>query len=657
MKTSSNSPKSNKSEDVHRWALDLVEYGRWGIKHKGILEKRDRAKRYYRGEHPIKNRDPRSGRKVWNKFAQIARNRLSHIVAKRPKWKFKPKQEEALYGAEAINNILGDVLWEKIKWEKKGKQSVIEARDVGYSHVKIVVRSDGFPDAIPLKATEIIYDPQADHDASSRRFWCHVYKMGVSEIKRKYNKDVSPDRELENLKSYSHTLTSSYNKNDSNTAPISAWRNVKFREGQQWIPDFFGMATVYELWVDDPTLEPIPYNIEETKIEHTNLINGIEINVDPFENHPKHIKDHEKFLAQMDEVKDAIFIPFLTNHIKKHMIYEQRTHRDKYPSGRKIVFTKEVLLEDNPNPIAENMRPGCGINFNDLLLKWNYDEDGSYEGRAGVADLFDPQDALNHRKNAIYQMINRLNHGVKTIIDRSYQGLRGNLKSMGNLIAAIIPVKQHDDFKIDYGPQFPSQIFDDLFHTDQSMDRYADYTDITSGIFPKGSPPGVTVNQLLTEGLKPINLVVSNYAQMLQEMARTMIVLMIEYVPDNIKFRIVDDKKKYQYVKWESLKEAAGLYDIFIDVESMYSTTRQQLLDEAARLYEIGVYDRQAVLEKIDDPDKWETLQRTSEIEMLKNAVEILQENNKELEGERKRLEQNIRALNLKGDNAEKSKK
>jgi len=438
------------------------------MKNCGVLEKRAKAKAYHRGDHPVKNRDPNPGTLVFNKFAQIGRNRTAHIITKKPKWRFLPKQEGAIYAAEAVSNILNDVIWEKIEWDKKSEADVNEARDAGTSHIKIFLCKDGFPDAIPLTAPEIIVDPKAKKK-KHLRFWCHVYPMGIQAIEQIYGVKVASDEELESMRVKSHTADASYNKTDANTAPAVVFRNVKWK-ATGWMPDIIGRATVYELWLEDKTLEAISYRKEETIAEHENVLKGIAIEVHPMENHPNHIRDHEKFLATLDEKKDAASIILLADHIEEHLTFPQETKREKYPFGRKIVYTGKVLLEDKPNPIAAEM--SVGIDFRDLLIKWDYDPvDDEYWGKSGMADAFDPQDVFNHRKNAITQGINRLNHGLKKINQRAAKGIKGNLMGFANWIGIGIPVTHPDDIVVDYGPQMPSQIFDDLIHSEQFIDE------------------------------------------------------------------------------------------------------------------------------------------------------------------------------------------
>jgi len=397
--------------------------------------------------------------------------------------------------------------------------------------------------------------------------------------------------------------------------------------------------------MDDKEIVNIPYRIEETIAEHDNLLMGTELDVHPYENHPKHIKDHEKFIASLDPVEDAVFIVQLSKHIEEHGVYPQTTTRKKYPFGRKSVFTKTTLLFDKPNPIAAEMK--TGIDFRDLLVKWDYDYDDGYWGKQGNADLFDPQDILNHRVNSITQSINRLNHGIKKIVKGFDEKLRGNLSKFSNWIGMTIPVRHKDDITIDYGEQMPSQFFEERNWVGYFMDEVMDHTDIMSGQLPKGSPAGVTVNQLLGQGMQPINLIVKHYAEALGSVGRTAMQLMIDFVSEDVKFRIVDDKEKYGFVEWAKIKEAMGYYDIKIDVDAMLETSRQERLSMALQLLEKNVYDREQVLKNLDDPDKHEVTQRNGERQILTQNLKMMKDQNTELEGHFQHLKQNFIALSL----------
>jgi len=631
--------QSKAQDDVVAYALKLIDYGRKGMEHEGILRKRQKSINYRNGRHKIKLRPDRYGNQVWNKFGQIAHQRLAHILSKKPKWRFLPRQEGAIYTADALNDLVGGVMWDMINWDDKGEVSINEAWNAGSSHVKIFVHNNGFPDAIPVNANQIIIDPDAKRERD-RRFWVHVYPMNVTDIEEEWKVKVSPEAIVDDIDN--GTVQKSYEQSGDNKAPSEIWRG----ELSKFASEAVGRSLVWEVWSGDATLEPIPFKDDEIIEEHLAFSVFEEVTVEPDEHHPKHIKQHEAYLASLNET-DELQIINIANHLEEHRSYPQKEKRKKYPYGRKTMICQGKYLEDGPNPYAEVMDEPIG--YNDLLLKWDYDiVDDSYWGKPGGHDLYDPQDAINHRKNAITQMINRMNYGIKTMLTRSFDALRGSLKKLTNLIGTTIPVKQHDDFKIDFGPPFPPQIFQDELHSEQFMDTVGHQTDILSGQLPKGSPPGVVVNQLTGLGMVSIDLIVTHYARMLQKLGRTISHLMIEFVKPQTMFRMLDDKGNWEFINWETVKEQFGKYDIHIDVDQMLSTSRQEKLDRASQLYQNGVYDRQAVLDKLDDPDKYEIIQRMSEILLLQQENEQLKQVNDKIINEYERLDQNYRASQQK---------
>jgi len=623
-------------KEIISFVSRMVAYGKKGIDDNKTLVNYQKCRDYNKGNHKIKNRPIALGNKVFNKYAEIMKIVTAHVLSKKAKFQFLPRQEGwQLEAARSLNHIIGDVIWDINKWDERGEDSILEARDAGTSHIKCMVDSFGFPKGMPLSVSELILDPKAKKKRQLR-YWIHVYPLSVTYIKDEYGVEVSPEAILENKDNLStnYEVMHSYESSGDHTAPSKVWDRTIFSENYdktKWMPDIIGRAMAYEYWGEDLIKEPIPFNNKEILAEHETFKELRNAEVLPEQHHPNHIKAHEKYLAALNEELDKNQIQIIFQHIKEHSNYPQKEKRRKYPYGRKIVVCQNKLLEDQPNPIAAQME--YGIDFKDLLIKWDWEKlPNEYWGKPCGYDLIEPQDALNERKNQIGQMIKRLNVGIKTMRSRSYNSLRGNLGKFNNLLDQIIPVKEHDDFKIDFGGQFPSQIFEDQYHTEVSMEKLANKTDILAGNFPKGSPPGITVNQLLGQGLQPINLIVKHYAYALQEMARVFLQLMIEFVPEHIIFRIIGQDEKtnmeiYQFVEWGKLKEQAGKFDIHIDVNVLLETTRQEVYDQAMRMFEIGLYDRQAALEKVDDPDKWKTLQRISEILQLKQENAMLKEN------------------------------
>jgi hypothetical protein len=288
-----------------------------------------------------------------------------------------------------------------------------------------------------------------------------------------------------------------------------------------------------------------------------------------------------------------------------------------------------------------------------MWIKWDYGKSGNYWGKPLGHDLFDPQDSINSRKNKIEKNIDLINSGIHKMVVGSYNKLKDNLKKYTNLIGKIVPVRHKDDFTTDYGDAFPPQIFQDLYHDEQFMDTVGHNADVQAGRMPSASASGVTIEALRQESSMMGNLAVKHYAFALQQMARNAIIILKAVGDGELVFRIVKPDKKYERITWEQIRENFSALDLRIDVESITMTSRQQKQIEARQMYVDGIYDRQAVLETLDDPNKWDVLQRTSEILLLEQALEQSQKINDKAINEIERLNQNIRAMNEKPDKKE----
>ena len=97
--------------------------------------------------------------------------------------------------------------------------------------------------------------------------------------------------------------------------------------------------------------------------------------------------------------------------------------------------------------------------------------------------------------------------------------------------------------------------------------------------------------------------------------------------------------------------------NIHIDIQSMVATSRQESFDQAVALYRETIVDRKHVLNKIDDPDKYETMKRMDEIMMLATENQALKEELSDQINENKRKNQVIEGMQMKGGSDDKDKK
>lgn len=651
-------------KEVVSFANGIISFAKQGKKATDVLSRYQKSIQYYNGDQAKPFRDKKMQR-VWNKYAEIFENRIASVVAKRPKWRYRPQGEHAILNSDVANQILSDVLWDKIEWEDKGEDSLLEAAHAGSSHIKTVLGEGykGLPDFVVVPADCVDPDPKAKKH-KQLRFIIHYIDLPVTKIKSKYGVDVAPDNALERFGAegtFDNPEVSFESQGDNKMENVWAKTGLETLRSSDMAKDTLGKARIAEIYMDDDSLEKIPFDESEVLEEHSAFKRFIQQGVGKNENHIEHLAAHNVLLQTLDPELDSNVIKAVNAHIEIHTRYPLEEKRNKYPYGRIITVCQGKLLEDSPlnSPYTDNEIP---IHWRDMWVKWDCLKlSQSYWGKQLLKDMFDVQDAINHRKNSITMNIDLLNNGVKKMNVRAYVELKKQnmLHKLKNLIANVIPVYNKDDLTVDYGEAFPQQIFQDLYHDEQFGDTIMGHSEIQSGRMPSASASGVTVSQLLQEGGKRANLIVKHYAFALQRMARNAVTILKAVGDDDLMFGIVGKDKVYRNVRWADLKDSFDVDNIRIDIESFTGSSRQQKREEARKDYELGLIDREGAYEYSDDPNKWETLKRISEVELLKGGIEQLQEQVNMWKGQFQNLSQNLirQSISLEEEKQKNQKK
>lgn len=637
--------KPKKKDDVVEFCGHLAEFGLLGLKESGKLEEVKRAEEYYNGQHYIRNRSKDKGNFVDNKFAEIVDNRIAHITDARAKWNFLPQEEGDLFTALSLNQILGDVVWDFNNWDAKGEDSVRDAAYAGSTHIKTRVDAEtGFPLYEVCPCGTVLPDPKAIRK-EDQRFIIHVSAKSLDYIRREYgNYNIVAESEIDKGGT-SGTQKSWYTKVVSTGGATFPWvfpvtfgevgqyrmENIWATTGRdgsdrtQWMTDTIGRALVFEFYFDDSTREQIPFEIDEVAEEHFDFTAGRPHPVIAEENHVEHLKAHREELERSDPEIQPRKIQLLMKHISDHEGYPQDETRAKYPNGRVVTISQGVLLRDIPNPLP--------IPWRDIFIKWGvFKNSRSYWDKSLVKDMYDIQDMLNHRRNSIHQNINLCTNGYFKYHQSLSDFVNKNKRALSNIVGKGIPFNTNpDEFKYEFGEPLPQHFFQEMMMLEGTMDRRAGHEELTAGRYPEGSPPGITVSQLLQEGKTVIRMILRHYAGALKQMGRNAIMIMTEYVSPEKMFRIMGDDNKPQLVRWGDLKDKAGLYDIRVDVATMLSSSRQERFRQAVELAGAGVYDAQAVLDAIDDPKKYEVSQRLSMVNQLQAQNQALIEENENM--------------------------
>jgi hypothetical protein len=395
--------------------------------------------------------------------------------------------------------------------------------------------------------------------------------------------------------------------------------------------DFMGKAIIAEAWLEDHSLEKIPYDEAETEAEHASFRAGEQPLVSHDEHHPKHIEAHSTFLNTLDPETEGEIMVSVNEHVEWHSQFDQKTTRLKYPFGRVITVCQGLMLEDRPNPFGE-----IGLDFRDVLIKFDYHKNPEgYWGKPLTADLFDPQDDLNHRKNAITKNINLLNVGVRKIKWVLYEklGIKYDPGKLNNLPGNVVPfINDPNEFTTDFGTAMPPQVWGDVGWTTGFMDSQSMHQDVGSGRLPAAGTANVTVETLLGEFKTILRKPLRHYAGALKQMARNAILIMAKYTDPQTMFMILgEDGQTYEQIKWGDIKDSASsMRNIRIDTANMLPTSRMESFRKVVEMMQAGV-PPEAAIQLLDDPKAIQVLQTMSQINQLRGMLEQMGEENKQL--------------------------
>ena len=621
---------------LHAQVEKLLSFAHQGDKDSGNLDLYNRGINYWNGEHEIKTRSKKLGNKAYNEFANVIETRMSHLTDAKPKWIFRPQETKDKLISSALNQIMGDYIWDYINWERgedgggKSEESVLQAMFAGSSHIKTTMDIyNGHPNFTVIRRGALKVDSKAKKK-KELRFWIHLIPTSVKHIKRQYGVEVAAQADLERI--YGQ------NKADFNNPQITAQYdatneqidNTPFlmksdQTSKDFSQDFMGKAIIAECWMEDFTLEKIPYSKEETDDEFRRAQSGDTDNpviAKTEDYHEKHIAAHQRDIKKLDPNTEAEAINTLQNHIDAHrrlMELFPETTRRKYPYGRVISICQGKLLRDDPNPFGD-----IGLDFRDVLIKWDWDiNPEGYWGKPLTKDKFDPQDDLNHRKNSITVNINLLNQGIRKIKwilwDKVF---KQNSNNLNNLPGNVIPfINSPDEFTTDFGTPMPAQVWGDMNWTQNFMKSQE--ATAAQGELPAPGTANATVETLLGEYKTVLRKPLRHYASALSEMAKNAVLIMAKYMDKNETFMILgDDQQTYEQIKWGSISDRAALLrNVRVDTTNMLPTSRLENDRKVLAYIQAGVPPEAAML-MLDDPRAIQIINSISQINQLGQALQ-----------------------------------
>lgn len=260
-----------------------------------------------------------------------------------------------------------------------------------------------------------------------------------------------------------------------------------------------------EVWMDDPTVEPIPAPPEEIEPEHAGLHQGQSPEVLPEQNHSAHVRAHMDWLegtvlSQEPETdEDAQFQQAVFDLTMMHVEDHDRAageakasgmnvnFRKKYPLGRKIVVISGQVAEDIPNPFA--------VNWRRLFHKWDVEKlPGHFWGRGIPETLYETNKTEDTMMSYIADM------GLSVSTPKAYFSLEDKTELEGQTIdndpTHPVFVSEPPTFRKGESPREPFELYK-IAKADAQKQQ--GITDVTYGQAPGADSSGKLIQVMLQQ--------------------------------------------------------------------------------------------------------------------------------------------------------------
>jgi hypothetical protein len=377
-------------------------------------------------------------------------------------------------------------------------------------------------------------------------------------------------------------------------------------------------------------LEGIPYSPEEPEEEHEvwkKLSEGQQLQIPQIaleENHPQHINAHVIFLQA---IKDDPAVPpaveqMIIDHIQQHNEEPQTEKRFKYPRGKIVTIAGNTLLDERAAPFG---LPYSKVDFIiDPLKFW---------GVTLQQFIQSLQDNRVRRKNQISDNADRMANLREFYLEQSGYDPNKVKGAAGESIALRVPPAQA--IYQEQPRSLPPYVLQDAIDSEQLIEKIAGWHEVMQGIMPKGSPSGITISQL-KESLGPrLRKATRHFDWFLTNLAKKLIEL-LEYEDPTTIFQVLDkDQEGNNVTKQISVDEFlknVSKENIRIVTGSTLPTSRTEKANLAIQYMQYGIYDQQAALTYLDDPQKGEIIQRANKEKEYQAIMQAMQEKIKLME-------------------------
>ena len=607
-------PKSDKE------SVDLVN-NLFSLAKEGILPQRRKwlqRYKYWSAKEKIKRPQYKDNVRIPLIF-MISDGIQAVLTDNRPKITFLPQEEGDIDTADALNQIVGDYYWDQQKLFRVSEEVIwwgLNISGSGLARFGIDPLTGKFYTAACNSFA--CYPDPSGLTPDKLDFFIYATPTPLSELKRIHGKraeQVKEQPELSELSWDDEEILSPWARASGKSENlIGLIQDKTFRKQ-------YGRAFVLECWVKDDQKVAIPIQENEIKDEHELFRNDQMPEVKVEQNHIEHSKGHRLFLSNSadDPHIPTDIIDNIIGHIAEHAELPQETSRLKYPQGKIITTANNILLNEQEAPFGLNyLKFDCILNPREFWASTiqEYLQSLQDSRQRRKRQLSDNTDLMANQREYYNTFALGLDYEEKSKGD---PGERVPTKGDPRM-AVYIPVV----------PPLAPQVMEDALDSERLIEKVSGYPEVLQGKYPPGAS-GIALAEVIESMAPRLRKIARHYEWFLEYWARSMIAMLPYEEPHKI-FAILGQKKP-QYLRLDELN-ITGEFDIRLMAGSTLPTSRMAKEDRALKMFgNQPVFDLEAVLEYLDDPQREKILERRSIMLEQQRLIQSLMEQVQVLQG------------------------
>lgn len=606
-------PKSDKD------SVDLVN-NLFSFAKEGILPQRRKwlqRYKYWRAQETIKRPQYKDNVRIPLIF-MISDGIQAVLTDNRPKITFLPQEENDIETADALNQIIGDYYWDQQKLFRVSEEVIwwgLNISGSGLAKFGVDPLTEKFYTTVCNSFA--CYPDPSGLSLDKLDYFIYATPTPLSELKRIYGdraKQVKEQSELSALSWDDEEILSPWARSSWKSENLIGLTQDKVFKKQ------YGRALVLECWVKDDQTVKIPVQENEIENEHELFRNNQTPEVKAEQNHVEHSEAHNLFVANAIDNPDVPtdIIDAVINHITEHQEYPQETRQLKYPQGKIITAANNVLLSEQAAPFGLNyLKFDCILNpvefWATTIQEYLQSLQDSRQRRK--RQLSDNADLMANQRE-FYNIFS-----VGTEYENKVKNEPGEqIPTQGDPRAAVyIPAV----------PPLAQQVMEDALDSERLIEKVSGYPEALQGKYPPGAS-GIALAELIESMAPRLRKIARHYEWFLECWARNMIVMLPYEEPHKI-FAILGQKKP-QYLRLDELN-ITGEFNIRLAAGSTLPTSRMAKEERALKMFQGGIFDLEAVLEYLDDPQREKILERRSIVQEQGRLIQALMEQVQVLQG------------------------